>query len=250
VISDSCHSGTVARIVLYDQLNELTEKNDAARTVSGKTRAMPIAQALETANRDRPMYDTVQYLAGNNARSSVKASLLLISGCQDNQLSYDGDENTVGEPNSAFEQQRPFSVAPPAGTSSPSHAQDSNIPNAGGGATDADSRPTLRRGDTGDDVWELQEILQELGYSVTPDGHFGSRTARAVKRFQRSNGMPRDGIVGPATWQALFDQADHLDAEPHQPSAPTDHQGGGMQPTPVDPVPSATACSAHAPNPW
>lgn len=39
---------------------------------------------------------------------------------------------------------------------------------------------------------------------LKPDGHFGSKTEAAVKAFQELNGLPIDGIVGPATWELLI----------------------------------------------
>ena len=39
------------------------------------------------------MYDAVQWAAGRSERAVIGASVILISGCQDNQLSADGDEN-------------------------------------------------------------------------------------------------------------------------------------------------------------
>ena len=61
------------------------------------------------------------------------------------------------------------------------------------------SRRTLRRGDAGELVRELQ---QRLGM---PEGQavFGPQTESAVREFQRSRGMVPDGIVGPKTWAAL-----------------------------------------------
>ena len=61
------------------------------------------------------------------------------------------------------------------------------------------SRRTLRRGDTGELVTELQ---QRLGM---PDSQavFGPKTEAVVREFQRSLGMVPDGIVGPKTWAAL-----------------------------------------------
>jgi Putative peptidoglycan binding domain len=39
---------------------------------------------------------------------------------------------------------------------------------------------------------------------LKPDGHFGLKTEAAVKAFQELNGLPVDGIVGPATWDLLI----------------------------------------------
>ena len=61
------------------------------------------------------------------------------------------------------------------------------------------ARPTLRRGDGGQFVTELQ---QRLGM---PDGPpvFGPKTEAAVRAFQRERNMVPDGIVGPKTWAAI-----------------------------------------------
>ena len=67
-------------------------------------------------------------------------------------------------------------------------------------------KPTLRRGDRGDYVVELQKDLMTLGYSVGAsgaDGIFGRNTETAVKDFQSNSGLVADGIVGKRTWAAL-----------------------------------------------
>ena len=66
--------------------------------------------------------------------------------------------------------------------------------------------PTLRKGDKGDAVRELQHLLMERGYSLPKfgaDGDFGNETLKAVKAFQKSHGLKEDGIVGQSTWAAL-----------------------------------------------
>lgn len=56
----------------------------------------------------------------------------------------------------------------------------------------------------GDDVLALQQRLSELGFDVgRPDGHFGSRTADALRDFQRNCGLAVDGTLGPNTVRAL-----------------------------------------------
>ena len=56
----------------------------------------------------------------------------------------------------------------------------------------------LKIGSRGRDVRELQEFLE-----VGADGIFGQGTAAAVKAWQRANNLNDDGIVGPATWDAM-----------------------------------------------
>jgi len=56
----------------------------------------------------------------------------------------------------------------------------------------------LRKGSKGNEVKILQEFLD-----IQADGIFGSGTERAVKKWQSDNGLTVDGIVGPATWNAM-----------------------------------------------
>ncbi|MFZ0341162.1 MAG: peptidoglycan-binding domain-containing protein [Gaiellaceae bacterium] len=63
---------------------------------------------------------------------------------------------------------------------------------------------TLKPGDTGAQVKDLQKSLASLGFSPgTPDGDYGPSTQQAVERFQVSKNLDEDGIVGPATLAAL-----------------------------------------------
>lgn len=78
-------------------------------------------------------------------------------------------------------------------------------------AGDADAKPELTRilkltspNMRGEDVRWAQERLNELGYNCgTPDGIFGPNTDKAVKAFQRANGLSQDGDIGPKTWAKL-----------------------------------------------
>jgi N-acetylmuramoyl-L-alanine amidase len=56
----------------------------------------------------------------------------------------------------------------------------------------------------GDDVRELQRMLNALGFDAgREDGIFGSRTARAVREYQRNVGAKDDGIFGLDTLRSL-----------------------------------------------
>jgi len=64
--------------------------------------------------------------------------------------------------------------------------------------------PTVQYGDSGPIVLTLQRRLSALGYWVgAPDGFFGDATQQAVWALQKASNLPRDGVVGSATWGAL-----------------------------------------------
>lgn len=58
-------------------------------------------------------------------------------------------------------------------------------------------------GSTGDDVKDLQNILNQKGYKLDVDGIFGKKTQAAVKDYQGKNGLQVDGIAGEKTWGSL-----------------------------------------------
>jgi peptidoglycan hydrolase-like protein with peptidoglycan-binding domain len=62
---------------------------------------------------------------------------------------------------------------------------------------------TLRAGDSGPDVRELQQALTKAGFKVKLDSSFGTSTLRAVKRFQRASRLTPSGTVGRRTVAAL-----------------------------------------------
>lgn len=67
---------------------------------------------------------------------------------------------------------------------------------------------TLMQGSRGDDVAQLQQRLNDLGFWCGyVDGDFGPQTADAVFRFQKVKGLFADGIVGPGTLAAMSVQS-------------------------------------------
>lgn len=60
------------------------------------------------------------------------------------------------------------------------------------------ARGMLRKGDQGNSVRQLQQIL-----GINADGAFGPGTDAAVRDFQHRKGLTADGLVGPSTWKAL-----------------------------------------------
>lgn len=79
-------------------------------------------------------------------------------------------------------------------------------PPPSGGTGISSSRPMLRLKARGEAVRALQEALAGAGLlaAAGADGIFGPGTLAAVKKFQQSKGLTADGVVGPATWEALL----------------------------------------------
>lgn len=66
------------------------------------------------------------------------------------------------------------------------------------------SAATYKQGAQGKPVKEIQQILKKQGiYTGSIEGIYGSRTASAVKAFQKSVGIAVDGICGPVTLKYL-----------------------------------------------
>ena len=88
------------------------------------------------------------------------------------------------------------SVATP--TPTPKDAKASATP------TPTPASGTLKVGSKGTEVKELQNRLIELGYlSGKADGVFGSKTAEAVKAFQKASKLTADGVAGVKTLNSL-----------------------------------------------
>ncbi len=85
-LSDSCHSGTVTRAVP-------SIPSVPAGVNPPRIRLLPPQQAARVYRQNARLYDGIQKAVAAGERVRVNASVLLISGCQDNQFSMDGNRN-------------------------------------------------------------------------------------------------------------------------------------------------------------
>lgn len=86
MLSDSCHSGTVARFMpVYDAVPGIPSVKRA--------RVMPPYVAQRTYKQHKALYDGIQKKNAKGDLVTVAASVILVSGCQDGQTSLDGDRN-------------------------------------------------------------------------------------------------------------------------------------------------------------
>ncbi len=84
---------------------------------------------------------------------------------------------------------------------------------------------SLRRGDRGEDVRALQEILGTLGFATGTDGDFGPATETQVRAYENQRGLIVDGVVAPRQARSMKRRAA---AMPQQPAAVG--RGGGVFP--------------------
>ena len=80
VFSDSCHSGSVTRDIFFEE-------------PVGRYKMLPRDIEARTYADHRNLYDGIQKSNPQGERVGVGASVILLSGCLDNQRSLDGDRN-------------------------------------------------------------------------------------------------------------------------------------------------------------
>ena len=88
----------------------------------------------------------------------------------------------------------------------------------------ATNRAQISYGSSGDDVKELQRLLNASGYSLDVDGQWGDKTEDAVRKYQKQNGLTVDGIVGTNTWGSLYgtNTSNTTNTQPTEPKSYSD----------------------------
>ena len=84
---------------------------------------------------------------------------------------------------------------------------------------------TLQRGTSGPLVRELQDRLAKAGFPCGDDGRFGPTVERTLKAWQKSVGLPDDGVVGSEVGKRLANPTPAPAPAPTPAPAP----GGGTQ---------------------
>jgi hypothetical protein len=96
VLSDSCHSGSVNRKITDEESvpDPVATAEEAAKQ-DPKFRALPRDKMIETYEQNEELYDGIQdnVASSKSSAAEVGARVVLISGCQDHQLSRDGFKN-------------------------------------------------------------------------------------------------------------------------------------------------------------
>jgi hypothetical protein len=96
VLSDSCHSGSVNKAITNRRSvpDPVATAEEAAKQ-EPRFRALPRDKMVLTYAQNQPLYDGIQDQVASSTKSAseVGARVVLISGCQDEQLSRDGFKN-------------------------------------------------------------------------------------------------------------------------------------------------------------
>jgi murein DD-endopeptidase MepM/ murein hydrolase activator NlpD len=103
------------------------------------------------------------------------------------------------------------------------------------GATELGER-TIERGDRGDDVRALQQLLTHLDLPTGADGAYGAETVAHVKTYERREDLPVDGRVSPGQARGMERRAGTAD----DPLRATDPGGEPSAAAPGDPAASGT----------
>ena len=91
------------------------------------------------------------------------------------------------------------------------------------------AKVVMRQGSRGDNVKQLQEYLNKLGYDCgTADGVYGAKTTAAVKTFQSAHKLTADGIAGDRTQAAIALEIAKLNGEQSGPGQT--EPGGSVSP--------------------
>ena len=192
--------------------NGLTVDGVAGSSTLNKVYSATAKKAPSTTatNTPKPDSTTASSLKKGSTGSEVRKmqkrliELGYLSGSADGDFG-DATEDAV----KAFQRRNGLTVDGKAGTATLDKLYSSSA-KAAATATPT-SKPTntpatsLKKGDSGSEVRELQERLKELGYYTNyVDGDFGDVTEEAVKAFQRNNGLTADGKAGSVTLSKLY----------------------------------------------
>jgi hypothetical protein len=96
LLSDSCHSGSVAKAIQDEgSVPNVVATAEAAAQQSPRYRALPRDKMIATYRAHAKLYDDIQNAVpgSESSQSDVGATVVLISGCQDDQISRDGFTN-------------------------------------------------------------------------------------------------------------------------------------------------------------
>ena len=182
--------GTSAAVMAFQLTNNLT--------VDGK--AGPATQRVLYGSKNAITYSALRVGETGSAVRSLQYTLYEL-GYYDGSI--DGDYGqTTSDAVRAFQIQNGLTpVDGVAGSNTLGRLYSSDAVPASAAEVDYGS---IRLGDRGDKVVQVQDCLMQMGYLDGINGVYDEATMDAVKAFQRDNGLTADGVAGSRTLQILF----------------------------------------------
>ena len=182
--------GTASAVMAFQLRNSLT--------VDGK--AGPATQRVLYGARSAVSYSALREGESGQAVRSLQYTLYEL-GYYDGGI--DGDYGgTTSDAVRAFQIQNKLTpVDGVAGSATLAKLYSADAVPASAAAVDYD---TVRPGDRGELVVEIQDCLEQMGYDVPITGVYDDATEAAVRAFQRANGLTADGVAGSRTLALLF----------------------------------------------
>jgi peptidoglycan hydrolase-like protein with peptidoglycan-binding domain len=135
---------------------------------------------------------------------SVSAAALLLSGCS--MFRSEGSTQRSQAPAASQSSQSSQSSAPSYSQSSPSTPRSSSSTAQTGTRSSTSDYDNTASGTSmrGDQLRQAQQKLKDDGdYTGPIDGKMGPKTAQAIKKFQKSNGLPQTGHLDQQTASKL-----------------------------------------------
>ena len=182
-------SGTQAAVMAFQLRNSLT--------VDGK--AGPATQRLLYGSSASITYSAMPMGDDGTAVRNLQYTLYELGY-------YDGSiDGVYGQTTSdavrAFQIQNRLTVDGKAGTETLKKLYSRDARSATAAQTSYES---VRPGARGNEVVEIQECLEQMGFLDEVNGEYDAKTEAAVRAFQKANGLTADGIAGNQTLMVLF----------------------------------------------
>ncbi|MBR4080170.1 MAG: peptidoglycan-binding protein [Clostridia bacterium] len=189
-VDGSYGSGTIAAVMSFQQMNNLT--------VDGK--AGPATQRALYGTNTTLTYSTLREYDEGPAVTNLQYTLYELGY-------YDGEINGVYGATTR-DAVRAFQISnhltPVDGVAGNQTLQKLYSSTAVAATAQNTTYTTVRKGDRGDLVVQLQDALVQLGYLSNVTGEYDNATVAAVRTFQQYNGLAVDGVAGSTTQSKLY----------------------------------------------
>ncbi len=196
-------SGTVTAVKAFQKKNGLSQTGTADSATLKKLNSSSAIAANEKVEEETDITDTLKRGSKGTAVKELQKRLKEL-GYYNNTCDGEYGSGTVAAVK-AFQKKNGLTQTGTADATTLKKVYSTSAISANDKEEAADTTTTLKRGDKGEAVKELQRRLKELGYyNSTIDGEYGSGTVSAVKAFQKKNSLSQTGTADSATLKKVY----------------------------------------------